>query len=128
MLEREARRQGYSLSQLLPKDWPEAVWRKYGFNSVKHVCCTGYGGITTNQILFRLIDEYRRQIRERVEELDAKDVKPQKIHTANDKGVKVKGIENIMVRFSKCCNPVPGDDIIDILPEAEEYPFTGLIV
>ncbi|NLN41686.1 MAG: bifunctional (p)ppGpp synthetase/guanosine-3',5'-bis(diphosphate) 3'-pyrophosphohydrolase [Clostridiales bacterium] len=115
MLEREARRQGYSLSQLLPKDWPEAVWRKYGFNSAEDMyAALGYGGITTNQILFRLIDEYKKaNKRERVEELDAKkDVKPQKIHTANDKGVKVKGIENIMVRFSKCCNPVPGDDII----------------
>ena len=61
MLEREARRQGYSLSQLLSKDWPETVWRKYGFNSVEDMyAALGYGGITTNQILFRLIDEYKK--------------------------------------------------------------------
>ena len=115
MLEREARRQGYSLSQLLSKDWPETVWRKYGFNSVEDMyAALGYGGITTNQILFRLIDEYKKANKqERAENLTTKkDTKPQKSHTANDKGIKVKGIENIMVRLSKCCNPVPGDVII----------------
>ena len=115
MLEREAKRQGYSLSQLLPKDWPEAVWRKYGFNSAEDMyAALGYGGITTNQILFRLIDEYKKANKqERAEDLTAKkDTKPQKVYTANDKGVKVKGIDNLMIRFSKCCNPVPGDEII----------------
>lgn len=115
MLEREARRQGYSLSQLLPKDWPETVWRKYGFNSVEDMyAALGYGGITTNQILFRLIDEYKKANKqERAEDVtEKKEAKPQKILTTNDKGVKVKGIENIMVRLSKCCNPVPGDEII----------------
>lgn len=115
MLEREARRQGYSLSQLLSKDWPETVWRKYGFNSVEDMyAALGYGGITTNQILFRLIDEYKKANKQEREEnlTTKKDTKPQKVHTANDKGIKVKGIENIMVRLSKCCNPVPGDVII----------------
>lgn len=115
MLEREARRQGYSLSQLLSKDWPETVWRKYGFNSVEDMyAALGYGGITTNQILFRLIDEYKKANKQEREEnlTTKKDTKPQKSHTANDKGIKVKGIENIMVRLSKCCNPVPGDVII----------------
>ncbi|NLY61294.1 MAG: bifunctional (p)ppGpp synthetase/guanosine-3',5'-bis(diphosphate) 3'-pyrophosphohydrolase [Clostridiales bacterium] len=114
MLEREARRQGYSLSQLLQKDWSETVWRKYGFNSAEDMySALGYGGITTNQILFRLIDEYKKANKQSEEDLAEKEtVKQQKIRTANDKGVKVKGIENIMVRFSKCCNPVPGDDII----------------
>ena len=115
MLEREARRQGYSLSQLLPKDWPETVWRKYGFNSVEDMyAALGYGGITTNQILFRLIDEYKKANKqERAEDVtEKKEAKPQKILTTNDKGVKVKGIENIMVRLSKCCTPVPGDEII----------------
>ena len=114
MLEREARRQGYSLSQLLQKDWSETVWRKYGFNSAEDMySALGYGGITTNQILFRLIDEYKKANKQSEEDLAEKEtVKQQKIRTANDKGVKVKGIENLMVRFSKCCNPVPGDDII----------------
>jgi guanosine-3',5'-bis(diphosphate) 3'-pyrophosphohydrolase len=114
MLEREARRQGYSLSQLLQKDWSETVWRKYGFNSAEDMySALGYGGITTNQILFRLIDEYKKANKQSEEDLAEKEtVKQQKIRTVNDKGVKVKGIENLMVRFSKCCNPVPGDDII----------------
>lgn len=114
MLEREARRQGYSLSQLLQKDWSEAVWRKYGFNSAEDMySALGYGGITTNQILFRLIDEYKKVNQPDVEDIIPKDeVKPKREPTTSDKGVKVKGIDNIMIRYSKCCNPVPGDDII----------------
>ena len=114
MLEREARRQGYSLSQLLQKDWSESAWKKYGFHSAEDMySALGYGGITTNQILFRLIDEYKKANQPDVEDLASKgEVRPRRASTSNDKGVKVKGIDNIMVRFSKCCNPVPGDDII----------------
>ena len=115
MLEREARRQGYTLSQLLQKDWSESVWKKYGFHSAEDMySALGYGGITTNQILFRLIDEYKKANQQDVEaDLTAKEgTRPQAPHATNDKGVRVKGIDNIMVRFSKCCNPVPGDDII----------------
>ncbi len=114
MLEREARRQGYSLSQLLHKDWAESVWKKYGFHSADDMySALGYGGITTNQILFRLIDEYKKANKSSVEELPAKEsAKPLREQSSNDKGVNVKGIDNIMVRLSRCCNPVPGDDIV----------------
>ena len=61
LLEREAKRQGYSLSQLLNKDWSESIWKKYGFHSEDDMySALGYGGITTNQILFRLIDEFKK--------------------------------------------------------------------
>jgi GTP pyrophosphokinase len=114
MLEREAKRQGYSLSQLLNKDWSESIWKKYGFHSEDDMySALGYGGITTNQILFRLIDEFKKaNLPDTGDLIEKEKGKPQKEYITNDKGVKVKGIDNIMVRFSKCCNPVPGDDII----------------
>ncbi|NLJ41493.1 MAG: bifunctional (p)ppGpp synthetase/guanosine-3',5'-bis(diphosphate) 3'-pyrophosphohydrolase [Clostridiales bacterium] len=114
MLEREAKRQGFLLSQLLQKEWSASVWKKYGFHSAEDMySALGYGGITTNQILFRLIDEYKKANPDPAEELPAKsDTKREKDHTTSNGGVKVKGIDNILVRLSKCCNPVPGDDIV----------------
>ena len=61
MLEREAKRQGYVLSQLLNSEWLEPIYRKYGFNSIDDVyAAIGYGGLTTNQVLLRLINEYKK--------------------------------------------------------------------
>ena len=87
---------------------------KYGFHSEDDMySALGYGGITTNQILFRLIDEFKKaNLPDTGDLIEKEKGKPQKEYITNDKGVKVKGIDNIMVRFSKCCNPVPGDDII----------------
>ena len=68
----------------------------------------GYGGITTGQILTKLINEYRKE--NKIEET------PQSTQTHSKKtvqsGVIVKGYDDMVVRFAKCCNPVPGDRIV----------------
>ena len=117
MLEKEARKQGYTLSQLLKTEWVESIWKKYGFNSLDDMyAAIGYGGITTNQVLLRLIDEYKKANKaepQKIHDLTFKEKnKQQKQRKPAGRGVKVKGIENVMVRFSKCCNPLPGDEII----------------
>ena len=62
MLDKEAKRQGYVLSQLVNKDWIDNILRKYGYHSVDDLYSSvGYGGLTTNQVLGRLIDEYKSQ-------------------------------------------------------------------
>ena len=116
MLEKEARKQGYTLSQLLKTEWVENIWKKYGFNSLDDMyAAIGYGGITTNQVLLRLIDEYKKANKaepQKIHDLTFKEKnKQQKQRKPAGRGVKVKGIENVMVRFSKCCNPLPGDEI-----------------
>ncbi|HZJ83202.1 MAG TPA: bifunctional (p)ppGpp synthetase/guanosine-3',5'-bis(diphosphate) 3'-pyrophosphohydrolase [Clostridia bacterium] len=114
MLEREARRQGYTLSQLLKKDWSESIWKRYGFHSSEDMySALGYGGITTSQILFKLIDEYKKANNTHIEEVITKEIsKPRSPATNTGEGIRVKGIDNIMIRPAKCCNPVPGDDIV----------------
>jgi GTP pyrophosphokinase len=117
MLEREAKRQGYVLSQLIKNEWLEPIYRKYGFNSIDDVyAAIGYGGLTTNQILLRLINDYKRfqktaatEVAGEAEAKQIKDTKPKKYY---GKGIQVKGIDNILVRIARCCNPVPGDEII----------------
>ncbi len=114
MLEKEAKRQGYSLSKLTKPEWMEMVYKKYSFHSVDDVyAAVGYGGLTTNQVLTKLIDEYRKAHDKRVgrDRPTKADKLPQRSKYLRH-GVIVKGINNIMVRFSKCCNPVPGDQII----------------
>ena len=79
MLEREAKRQGYSLSQLLNKDWSESIWKKYGFHSEDDMySALGYGGITTNQILFRLIDEFKANLPDTGDLIEKEKGKPKK--------------------------------------------------
>lgn len=114
-LEREARRQGFALSQLLKAEWLEGIYKKYGFHSIEDIySAIGYGGITTKQILTRLIDEYRKvnNITEAVPEQQDKEIKPDKQTKRKEQGIKVKGIDNVMIRFARCCTPVPGDNIV----------------
>jgi guanosine-3',5'-bis(diphosphate) 3'-pyrophosphohydrolase len=117
MLEREAKRQGYVLSQLLNSEWLEPIYRKYGFNSIDDVyAAIGYGGLTTNQVLLRLINEYKKHQKtttsEAVDDTEIKQIIDTRAKKHYGKGIQVKGIDNILIRIAKCCNPVPGDEII----------------
>jgi guanosine-3',5'-bis(diphosphate) 3'-pyrophosphohydrolase len=113
ILEREAKKQGYSLSLLLKPDWLEPILKKFGFHSADDMfSAIGYGGITYNQILIRLIDEYRKSNQTFKAEQLIKEPLLTRERKTLDKGIQVKGIDNVMIRFAKCCNPVPGDQII----------------
>ena len=74
----------------------------------------GFGGISVNKLIARLLDEYRKEheeedFEEKIEELaKAKPVRNKPSKT----GVVVKGIDNCLVKLSKCCNPLPGDEIV----------------
>ncbi len=113
MLEREAKRQGYPLSHLIKSEWTEGILKKYGFHMVDDMySAVGYGGITTNQVLTRLIEEYKKANHTEEPEAVLKETRPVKEKKSNDRGIQVKGIDNVMVRFAKCCNPVPGDPVV----------------
>jgi len=114
ILEREAKRHGYSFKDLFRTKWLEQVINRFSFNDLDDLyAAVGYGGITSGQVIQKLIDEYKKH--EKVKETDTLIKKefhrgPRK--KQQDKGVKIKGIDNILIRFSRCCNPVPGDDIV----------------
>lgn len=111
MMEKEAKRLGYSMPALLKTEWLEPLMNRYMLQSLDDLYASvGYGGLTTNQILFRLIEEYRRANNLPKYE-DQQKVKPKSIlKSSND--IIVKGQEDMLVRFAHCCNPVPGDDIV----------------
>ncbi|MEG1655847.1 MAG: bifunctional (p)ppGpp synthetase/guanosine-3',5'-bis(diphosphate) 3'-pyrophosphohydrolase [Christensenellaceae bacterium] len=111
MLEKEAKRQGYALHELLNKDWLSVLYKRFTLNSQEDMfAAVGYGAITVNQILFKLIEQYKI-----ANKIDT-DVETVNIIKKSSKGaqgdITVKGSTGLAVRFAKCCNPVPGDDIV----------------
>jgi GTP pyrophosphokinase len=114
MIEREAKRQGYDVYQLLKYDFTTSLLKKMGFASSEDLfSAIGYGGTTSKYVLQRVIDEYKKNIKSdkpdiNINRLDIKERPQKKV----DRGIKVEGVDNILVKFSRCCNPVPGDKIV----------------
>jgi len=117
LLEKEIRRHGYTATQLVRAEWMESISKKFSLHSVDDMYSSlGYGGLTPNQVITKLKEEFRKtqKLEEREEESIERQVEKAQERKArhNSTGVRVKGVENIMIRFSKCCNPVPGDEIV----------------
>ncbi|MGN0806866.1 MAG: RelA/SpoT family protein [Candidatus Coproplasma sp.] len=108
MLEAEAKRRGYTLADLLTDESFAKLSEKLVFASVDEMMASvGYGAVSVNQILFKLIDFYRR---EQPLQMPATEVEKLKHTPAGS--VSVKGMEGLLVKFAHCCNPVPGDPIV----------------
>lgn len=111
MLDKEAKRQGYTLSALMKTDWLEPIFDKYKLASLDDLYASvGYGGLSCNQILPRLVEDYRKANRLPKAEEQQKVRAKQQHKAGND--VVVRGEPDMLVRFARCCNPVPGDDIV----------------
>ena len=105
MLEAEAKHRGYALSDILTEESFAKVAEKFSFSSQDEMFASvGYGAITVNQVLFRLIDFYRKEV--------PKPVIYRGETSGDSSGVIVKGMSGLLTRFAGCCNPVPGDEIV----------------
>ena len=114
MLEKEAKRQGYDLHDLLDPEILLVIYKRFTLKSLNDMyAAVGCGGLTTNQILLRLIQHYKYV--HKIAEEDSGNsvtVKKQADHISGTDEVKVKNQSDMVVRFAKCCNPVYGDDIV----------------
>lgn len=115
-VEKEVRRLGFDVAETMTEEKLMEVARRFNFNEVDDMfAAVGYGGITASQICTRLTEKMKQDQEENVElnesALDVKPVSPLRRNKPAH-GVRVKGIDNLLVRFARCCNPVPGDDII----------------
>jgi guanosine-3',5'-bis(diphosphate) 3'-pyrophosphohydrolase len=115
-IERELKRLGLEPSAFMTDEKMLEVAKKFSFHDIEDMLSAiGFQGITATQICTRLTEKQRKeneeaslhQLTEEVKEVKAKTFK--KTPTT---GVRVKGIDNLLVRFARCCNPVPGDDIV----------------
>jgi len=125
MLEKEVKRLGYKSKEFLQADWLNSAVKKLSLNAIEDLYASlGYGGISLNQVMPKLKEKYRSEHKDdkkmTVEEEIAgkskkKSDKNDKKNKKQDQGITVKGIDSILVRFAKCCSPVPGDEIIGFI-------------
>ncbi len=111
MIEKELKRIGFTHGQLFRPEWVEIIQKKYGMHSEDDIyAAVGYGGLTVNKVLARLKEEYRQAHKGEDMPVFAP-VAPKKKKSSGN-GIVVEGIDNCLVRLSRCCNPVPGDPIM----------------
>ncbi len=125
LIEKEAKRKGLVLSELLSPKRMESVLERYCFKDWDSICAAvGHGGLKEGQIINRLNDEMKKDLKKDVSvEAVLKQGKEQAVQSQNfgqngnkakksKSGIIVHGIGDIEVRFSRCCTPIPGDEII----------------
>ena len=107
MLEAEAKRKGYNLNDLLTENSFQKLSNKLVFSSIEEMMASvGYGAVSVNQVIFKLIDYYKKEMPKPVNVVNTG-----KIRTPAG-SVIVEGMDGLLVRFAHCCDPVPGDDIV----------------
>ena len=118
MLQAYCKAKSLVLSDLTKPKYMQVVQKKYGFRDWDAVLAAlGHGGLKEGQIVNRLAEEYQKDHKEEITDETilekVSEASKHKVHIAKSKsGIVVKGIDDIAVRFSRCCNPVPGDEIV----------------
>ena len=115
LIEKEVKRIGFSHSDLFKPEYIDPMLEKYKYKDLDEMyAAVGFGANSAVKIIARMLQEYRKEhqeedIEKKLEELkQAKHKRPK----PSSSGVIVKGIDNCLVKLSKCCNPVPGDEIV----------------
>ena len=115
LLQKEIKRIGMHEEQLYKQEYIDVTLDRYKYGNINDMyAAIGFGAISAGKIISKLLYEYRKDheeenIEAKIQELATKKKTPIK---STKSGVIVKGIDNCLVKFSKCCNPVPGDEII----------------
>ena len=117
MLAQYAREKGFKIANYTKNQYLAAVLRKYGFRDWDSVLAAiGHGGLKEGQVFNKLVEAYDKENKKNLTDeqvLEAASETQEKLHIAKSKsGIVVKGIHDVAVRFSKCCNPIPGDEIV----------------
>ena len=99
---------------LLKPEWVTIVLNRYNYNSIEDMYASiGFGAIAVGKIISRFLEEYKKEHKEENIEDKIKKLSENKSNVKKSStGIIVKGIDNCLVKLSKCCNPLPGDEII----------------
>jgi len=115
LIEKELKRIGFLHSDLFKPEYIEPMLNKYKYKDLDEMyAAIGFGANSSVKVIARMLQEYRKEhqeenIEEKIQELaTAKAKKPK----SSNAGIIVKGIDNCLVKLSKCCNPLPGDEIV----------------
>jgi GTP diphosphokinase / guanosine-3',5'-bis(diphosphate) 3'-diphosphatase len=119
LLERELKRIGLEAYEWMTDDKLLEAAKKFTFTDIEDMMSAiGFGGITAAQVCTKLTEKLRKEAEEAQQiqlTTEVKEMKPASAAAERRRpthGVSIKGVDNLLVRFARCCNPVPGDDII----------------
>ena len=114
-LEAELKKSGIYMTEEDANDIFPKMLQKQHCNTIDDLyAAIGYGGIQIWKILPRIKDEYQKKYEKKVVEF-VPPKEPAKKHNKVSSGVEIEGMDDCLIKFSKCCNPLPGDDIIGFI-------------
>ena len=115
IIERELKKIGVKHDDLFKPEFINAALNRYKYSTIDDMYASvGFGSISSGKIIARMLEEYRKVHKEDDIEKTLEALSKEKVHKEkpSQNGIIVKGIDNCLVKLSKCCNPVPGDEII----------------
>lgn len=123
LIEKYCKSKAIVLSSLTKPEYVEKVLHKYGFKDWDAVCAAiGHGGLKEGQVINKLLDEYNKEHKKLLTDAqvlsqiaETKSSSATEHHKKSKSGIIVKGIDDVAVRFSKCCSPLPGDEIVGFI-------------
>lgn len=118
LLEKETKKQGYNFGEFAKGEILETTLKRYNMNSIDDLyAAVGVGAVTQSNVVLKLKELYLKSVKHEVDDWKAVEEQLNKNNKQNrpkkdQPGIIVKGESNLLVRFAKCCNPVPGDEIV----------------
>ena len=117
LMQAYAKAKSINFSDINRPEYQEKIIRKYGFHDWNSCLATvGHGGLKEGQIVNRMYEEYKKDHVIPLTDADVLETigeqKPQETPKKSKSGIVVKGLYDVAVHFSKCCSPVPGDEIV----------------
>lgn len=116
LLEKEAKKKGYDVSKLLETEWLNYLVDRYKKNNIEDLYnAIGYGSLNVDTMMKHLESKYNEKYNDKKENLEYnfKNVETETSSESNlSDGIVIDNLTNLDVKFAKCCNPVPGDDVV----------------
>jgi guanosine-3',5'-bis(diphosphate) 3'-pyrophosphohydrolase len=122
MIDRYCKAKGIDWSEINKPEYQEKVMKRYAFKDWDSVLATiGHGGLKEGQVVNKLVDEHAKDLKKQIsdktvlanlKEGSNSKIVPEVQVKKSGNGIVVKGIHDLAVRFSRCCTPVPGDEIV----------------
>jgi guanosine-3',5'-bis(diphosphate) 3'-pyrophosphohydrolase len=114
LIEKEIVKQKLEPHLLMTPAAMQDVLQKFNFSKEEDMyAAVGYGGLSAVQVVTRLLDKFRRD--HAGQPLDKVSLELRDRGKTSYNGVRVRGVDNLLIRFARCCNPVPGDEIIGFI-------------
>ncbi|MBQ0067760.1 MAG: bifunctional (p)ppGpp synthetase/guanosine-3',5'-bis(diphosphate) 3'-pyrophosphohydrolase [Phascolarctobacterium sp.] len=116
MFEEEVKHLGYDIKTFASHDKLEKIYLRMRIESEENMyAAIGYGGITLNSVIAKLVEQYKKEQQQNNPQNLAqllKTLKPRASKSAASHGILVGGEGGLMVKLARCCNPIPGDEIV----------------